>query len=86
MPSKLQESRSDSGMPCGIRLTEVVYFAHTVDWSRNSFHTRLDLQRQKLRVVTGLVQITTVKPQRRLTGWLPHITQFAFPRTRILIA
>ena len=60
-------------------LTEVVYFAHTVDWSRNSFHTRLELQRQKLRVVTGLVQIATVKPQRRLTGWLPHIIAIRLP-------
>ena len=28
-----------------ICLAEVVYFAHTEDWSRNRFHTCLDLQR-----------------------------------------
>ena len=29
-------------------LFEVVYFAHAIHWSRNSFHTGLDLQSQEL--------------------------------------
>src|SRR5262245_26981680 len=54
-------------------LAEMMDFAEAVNWSRKSFHPRLDLQRQELRVVTRLVQVAAVKPERLLLGWLPHV-------------
>src|SRR3979490_968333 len=55
----------------------------TVNRCGNAFHSRLQLEGQKLRVVTRLVQITTMEPKRLLLCRLPHVSLLAFPRARV---
>src|SRR3954451_17588299 len=50
---------------------------------RNAFHSSLELERQKLRIVTRLVQVAAMKPKRLLLGRLPHISLLTFPWARV---
>src|SRR5277367_1544475 len=51
----------------------------TVDRCVNAFHSRLQLEGQKLRVVAGLVQVTAMEPKPLLLRRLPHVSLLAFP-------
>src|SRR3954464_9449228 len=62
----------------------MMYLAHPINRRGYSFHARLELQRQKLRVKARLGQVAAMKPQTALRCRLPHIAQFAFPGTWIL--
>src|ERR1700685_1395594 len=62
-----------------IPLADVMRLLQPVDWRRQALHPRLQLQRQILRIVPGLVEIAAVEPQGFLLGRLPHIAQLALP-------
>src|SRR5262245_2541455 len=64
-------------------LGAVVDIADAINRGGKSFLSRLDLQGQIQRIMTRLVQIAAMKPQRWLPGRLPHVAQFAFPGTRV---
>src|ERR1700730_18119854 len=65
------------------RSAKMVDLLKTVNRCRNAFHSRLQLEGQKLRIVTRLVQITTMEPKRLLLCRLPHVSLLAFPRARV---
>ena len=61
----------------------MVGFLQLVNWRWNAFHARLDLERQKLRIMPRLVQVSTMKPKRILLRRLPHILLFTLPRAGV---
>ena len=68
----------------GGRSAEMMDLLKTVDRGGDAFHARLQLQRQKLGVVAGLVQVAAVEPKPLLLGRLPHVALLAFPRAGVL--
>src|SRR6476620_536630 len=62
----------------------MVNFLKSIYGRWNAFHPGLELQRQVQRVVTRLVQVPTVKPQRLLLRRLPHVALLALPWTWVL--
>jgi hypothetical protein len=57
----------------------MVGLLETVNRCGNAFHSRFQLEGQKLGVVARLVQVTAMEPKPLLLRRLPHISLFAFP-------
>src|SRR4029077_10339902 len=66
------------------RSVQMVDLLKIVDRRGNAFHSRLQLEGQKLRVVARLVQVTAMEPKPFLLRRLPHISLFAFPWAWVL--
>src|SRR3979411_580831 len=60
------------------RSAEVVDLLKTVNRRGNAFHSRLQLEGQKLRVVARLVQVAAMEPKGLLLCRLPHVSLLAF--------
>src|SRR3981081_3157765 len=65
------------------RSAAVVDLLKSVNRRGNAFHSRLQLQGQKLRVVARLVQVTAMEPKPLLLWGLPHISLLTFPGARV---
>src|SRR5215207_3476820 len=65
------------------RSAKMVHFLEAIHRCRNAFHSRLELERKKLRIVARLVQVTAMEPKRLLLCRLPHVPLLAFPWARI---
>src|ERR1700676_3559976 len=61
------------------RSAKMVHFLKAVNRCGNAFHSRLQLEGQKLRVVARLVQVTAMEPKPLLLCRFPHISLLAFP-------
>src|SRR5258708_3067690 len=67
----------------GYRSAEMMDLLKAIHRRRNAFQPCLELERQKLRIMARLVQVTTMEPKRLLLGRLPHVSLLAFPRSWI---
>src|SRR6266850_5848480 len=65
------------------RSAEMVDLLKTVNRCGNAFHSRLQREGQKLRVVTRLMQVAAVEPKPLLLRRLPHVALLAFPWARV---
>ena len=62
----------------------MVGLGHAVDHSGYADLAGLELQREELGVVAGLVQIASVEPERILLGRLPHVALLPHPGSGVL--
>jgi hypothetical protein len=62
---------------------EMVHSLETIYRCRKAFHSRLELECKKLRVVARLVQIAAMEPERVLLCRLPHVPLLALPWARV---